>query len=434
MPSLDIVALDESGMRALQPNDAERATLEVPAGKSLSASVLCQRVEATLGVEVALLRSGEGTVEVEVLDPSSVRPQRFGWTAAPTHVTTAQRTPWEQPGWLRSTDAQIDGALRALGHQRVGPSVQARHWTLSAILRVPTDAGPVWVKAIPPVFAHEPAVLSLVAETGLTTTPMPLAIGDGWWMAKQFPIERPDPVGDPLATLAHVQLALAGQPELNDPSIPRRSLNEIPERLRGIACREDLVAAPSGKALTAAIARIEDIVAAVEATGIPDTVAHGDFHSENTRWSAKGWMLFDWTDSCITHPFVDLALTIRDEGGQWPRRADAYAAPWRRVVGAAAVDRALSAAPVLSAAHEVINYARIADAFPGVAASSMADEVTRWVDRVNAAVTALDRGHPAPSGSRAPTAVESPAPSVPALATGETHTGLCLRQDTPYLG
>ncbi len=434
MPSLDIVALDRTGTQALLPLEARCTTLEIPAGKSLSASVLCQRIKAALGLEVALLRAGQESVEVEVLDSSGVTPDRFRWATAPVGVTAACRTPWEQPGWFPSFNQEIDEALGFLGHQRTGPSVQARHWTLSAILRVPTDAGPVWVKAIPPAFAHEPTVLSLVASTGQTVAPTPLAVGNGWWMAKQFPRERPDPSVDILTVLAHVQVALAGRSELREASIPKRSLSEIPSLLRAIANRKDLVTGDSGRTLTASMGHLEDLSAAVDALNIPDTIVHSDFYQENTRWTEKGWMLFDWTDACVAHPFLDLALTIRDEGGRWVRRADAYAAPWRGVIGPSAVKSALSAAPVLAAAHQVINYTRIADAFPGVATSAMAEEVTRWVDRVNAGITSLERRSSADPRRIIQGGLRIAPPDALAIPVGALRPHLSLNHDTLGFG
>ena len=52
-----------------------------------------------------------------------------------------------------------NAGLDQFGHDcrhATGPVEQVRHWGISAVLRVPTDGGPVWVKEVFPVFAYEP--------------------------------------------------------------------------------------------------------------------------------------------------------------------------------------------------------------------------------------------------------------------------------------
>jgi hypothetical protein len=43
--------------------------------------------------------------------------------------------------------------------------LQQRTWNLSAIWRLDTGYGPVWLKQVPRFFAHEPAVLGYLAGT-----------------------------------------------------------------------------------------------------------------------------------------------------------------------------------------------------------------------------------------------------------------------------
>ena len=46
---------------------------------------------------------------------------------------------------------------------------------------------------------------------------------------------------------------------------------------------------------------------------IPQTLMHGDLHGGNIALNDDGYVIFDWTDACISHPFFDL-LTIVDNG------------------------------------------------------------------------------------------------------------------------
>ena len=61
-------------------------------------------------------------------------------------------------GWAVRTRPRLGGpTLTAAGRQRTGDAVQMRTWNLSSVWRLPTTAGSVWLKVVPPFFAHEGA-------------------------------------------------------------------------------------------------------------------------------------------------------------------------------------------------------------------------------------------------------------------------------------
>ncbi len=45
-----------------------------------------------------------------------------------------------------------------------------------------------------------------------------------------------------------------------------------------------------------------------------DTVCHGDLHLGNVAWVGDGPVLFDWTDACFGHPYLDAVLLARSAG------------------------------------------------------------------------------------------------------------------------
>jgi hypothetical protein len=66
--------------------------------------------------------------------------------------------------WYDTADTWIDHHLAAHGRTRTGDTVPVKVWSLSAVLRVPSEPGPVWFKASCPHFHAEPALTRLVAE------------------------------------------------------------------------------------------------------------------------------------------------------------------------------------------------------------------------------------------------------------------------------
>lgn len=79
------------------------------------------------------------------------------------------RAPYAELGGPAAT---LDWATRALDRPVRGVT-QQRTWNLSAIWRLDTDTGPVWVKHVPHFLAHEAAVL---AWTGPPLVPEVLAV------------------------------------------------------------------------------------------------------------------------------------------------------------------------------------------------------------------------------------------------------------------
>ena len=111
-----------------------------------------------------------GTRWVELEEVSDLVPAGVG------EVRTG-RPPWEAPSWFPATDAWLREQLARLGRPVTGRIEQQRSWELSSLLRAPTAAGPVWLKASAgsSLFADEGGVMALLAEWFPEQVPAPLA-------------------------------------------------------------------------------------------------------------------------------------------------------------------------------------------------------------------------------------------------------------------
>jgi Ser/Thr protein kinase RdoA (MazF antagonist) len=58
-------------------------------------------------------------------------------------------------------------------------------------------------------------------------------------------------------------------------------------------------------------ARVAPLRARLDAPSVPDSVQHDDLHGGNILISDAGPIVFDWGDSCISHPFMTLTVTFR---------------------------------------------------------------------------------------------------------------------------
>jgi hypothetical protein len=90
------------------------------------------------------------------------------------------RMPWARPG---GPQADLEWAASRI--RFTGRPEQKRSWNLSSIWRLPTEKGPVWLKAVPPFLAHEGAVLELLQVTN--TVPPMLAHGGHRLLMAELP-------------------------------------------------------------------------------------------------------------------------------------------------------------------------------------------------------------------------------------------------------
>ena len=69
--------------------------------------------------------------------------------------------------------------------------------------------------------------------------------------------------------------------------------------------------------------------------GVPQTLVHGDFWSQNVVVTDERYVYFDWSDAAIAHPFFDVVLFLQDIEQELPdvpdvrvRLRNVYLEPW----------------------------------------------------------------------------------------------------------
>ena len=296
------------------------------------------------------------------------------------------RPEWFRPEWHDRAEAWVDLVLADHGRRRTAPLVVHRVWSLSATFRVPTEGDDVWLKATCEHFHAEAAITRLLAERLDTLVPTLLGVheGEGWLLME--PLRGTDEgTRDARAprTVAsawpRAQLELlALREEFLSTGCPERGLEAT------LAQWRDLVGAGAGglsaddlERLRDAVPRIEEHVRAFWGCGIPDTLCHGDLHLGNVAHDGDRLCLFDWSDACWSHPFLDgshLAHFAEHDDAS-DLLVSTFAETWRVAFPEADVERASELAPLVDLVFQSVTYARIAAAgeagapeFPGVLA------------------------------------------------------------------
>ena len=89
------------------------------------------------------------------------------------------------------------------------------------------------------------------------------------------------------------------------------------------------------------MSRVRELCEELAGYGLPETIQHDDFHDGQVFVRDGRYLLLDWGDACVSHPFFTLSVTlegqlawglddVEDSVEVGPFR-DAYLAPFARI-------------------------------------------------------------------------------------------------------
>jgi hypothetical protein len=300
--------------------------------------------------------------------------------------------PWSAPGWRAAATAWIERELHRLGRAVVAPIQQPHVRPWSTILRAPTESGPVYFKAVSALVAHEVAVTELLAKLQPESGPELLASDREWrWLllgdAGEQLRERVRSAHniriwcDALPAYASLQIALAGHVDaLLAIGVPDRRLDVLPALYAALLADTDalMIDQPGGLAasqyqrLGDLVPRVERLCQELARYGIPDSLNHGDFHDGNVFQRDGNYVVIDWGDSVVSHPFfsartmlVSAEISLDFEEGAATTRAalepvrEAYLLPWGRYTPIERLREALDVALPLASINGALGWHRI---------------------------------------------------------------------------
>lgn len=224
---------------------------------------------------------------------------------------------WRDESWLAGAHAWIDDRLADLALARVDDITQPHVYPWSTVLRVPVAGGPIWFKANADPLRHEAALVQRLSARRPDVVP-PLLAADperGWMLmpdagevlsavlARERSLER---WLDVLGRYAEVQLEMtddvAGLLALG---VPDRRLTVLPEGYARLM--EEIDAEPRFRDATGRVVELCEELAAYD---IAETLQHDDLHDGQVFVRAGRHRVMDWGDSCISHPFFSLSVTL----------------------------------------------------------------------------------------------------------------------------
>jgi Phosphotransferase enzyme family len=233
---------------------------------------------------------------------------------------------WRDPQWRGEAEAWIRE------HAEVGGPIEQPHvYPWSTVFRVPTPDGDLWFKATrPEVHGFEPALTALLAEVFPDRVTELVATDERrcWMLMRDAgtrlrELVEPGEIGpwkEILPLYAELQIRLAPRAdELLAIGVPDERIAGIPDKV-GALLEDDgaLMLGVSNELrpeqrdeLRRRLPELRALVEELAAFGIPETIQHDDFHDGQVFAKDGRYRLLDWGDSCVSHPFHTLTVTLR---------------------------------------------------------------------------------------------------------------------------
>ena len=313
-----------------------------------------------LEAELAGAQGGPVTYLAEIARPVPAQPWRGMLDEHPL------RQSWARPGGPAADLAWADSVLAASGLPRIAPADQVRSWNLSSLWRLPVRDQTVWLKVVPPFFAHESAMLAQLAGG-----PVPTLLGSDGPRVLMREIRGEDLYRSTLPQLIEMvtllvglqqawigrvdELLAIGLPDWRAPALGAK-IADVVDRTAAELTAED----------RATLADFVDGLAArfelIAACGLPDTLVHGDFFPGNARGSGDSITLLDWGDCGVGHPLLDQAAFLdRIPSEAVPAVKDHWQRLWARAVAGSQPERAAALLAPVAAARQAVIYRMFLD-------------------------------------------------------------------------
>ncbi len=308
------------------------------------------------------------------------------------------RREWSRAGWLDQTIAWCRARLAEHGVATTGHPEQMKHWSIAIIWRIPTDGGDVWLKAVPPFFAHEGTLLQLLSPTMREHLPSVIATDreHGLLLMQPLPGDtlRPPPgVPNPLHRAADCEKSLrllAGLQQqwsvrvgdLLAAGCADRRLYTLDGALEAILARDavrERFREDELQRLRACGATVPALVEELRGCGVPETLMHGDFYPGNIASDGDRLVIFDWTDGCVSYPLFDLATFLPRDPVEHAAATQTFLEAWQPQIDAATLERAAQIAQPLACIHHATSYMRLLDGIDPSDHWEFASDVLFWL-------------------------------------------------------
>jgi hypothetical protein len=255
---------------------------------------------------------------------------------------------WSSPEWQAEAVAWMDEQLTRAGIRRTGEPTHPHIRPWATVVRAPTDAGPVWMKAPGPGTAFEVGLYELLGRAAPEHVLTPITVDtDRAWMLlpdggpalgdRLAGDELTDAMAPALTQYARMQLQMAphadalvalGVTDMRPAVMPARFEEALEVVGDYVARRGDPGERERYDAVAGMGAKVTEWCERLGAAPGPPSVDHNDLHPWNVLTPDPGGPVrfFDWGDAVVSHPFASMLVPLEMTPGV--RVRDAYLEPF----------------------------------------------------------------------------------------------------------
>ncbi|WP_153916326.1 phosphotransferase [Shewanella sp. TC10] len=295
---------------------------------------------------------------------------------------------WQQNNWPQNANHWTEVELNKLNIRLIGELQQVKGWALGHVFRQSTHSGDVFFKAtaLLPMFSNEASLCATLFELFPQSCAEVIAFDANkqWMLTNSFGEAFVDtvPLSDwakPFAAFAGLQIeSVKHIKHLESAGCIRREIVNLTQQLSDIfqdnsvtsRLPQDLDLSPEN--LRQVLSHLDDDIAALSAYQLPNTLVHSDLHIENiapfnpatskvehdVNNKHEHFIFFDWSDACISHPFIDGTYLFRMSSCPEKHKViDAYLSRWNKFASKDELSQAWQLAEGICYAHQAVSYA-----------------------------------------------------------------------------
>ncbi|WOH37415.1 phosphotransferase [Thalassotalea fonticola] len=278
---------------------------------------------------------------------------------------------WDSSEWMESVQLWTNQNLSKYGLEPIGNLQKVSGWALGQIFKQNTNDGFYFFKATAflPLFSNESKLCSKLSELVPEYVPETICSSSDkqWMISKDFGGGLPEYADKSLWAKAFQRLANLQQQsikhinELIISGCLRRQITDIPKQLNEILNDSNITQyLPDEFRLKKEelVFKVKQSIEELENFNIPSTIVHGDLHIENIAQINDDFLFFDWSDACISHPFIDGTYIFRmPESEDKETIVKAYLSQWSDLADFETLQKAWNTAELICYAHQAISYA-----------------------------------------------------------------------------
>ena len=280
----------------------------------------------------------------------------------------------KQPSdWKLDAKYWIENILKQLNYKKTDEIIIVEDWFLGDVWCIPTENGNVYFKSTAslPLFSNEAGVCNLLSHIFKDRVPEVLAIDKDrrWQLTSDFGEPLDEDVDltvwyDAYQIWGKLQsLSVEHINKLRQSGCQSRSIDDLPAQLIW-HLRQPMIETILNNKNTVfdnnLLSKLETEVHKLKEYSLPECLVHGDLHEGNMARSAESYLFFDWSDACITHPFMDGNFIYQfSETTLKNSLIKNYLSNWRHCLPESELQRAWETAEPVCYAHHTLSYASI---------------------------------------------------------------------------